>query len=399
MQRAQMINMSCGQTDIYPESLEAMGRQLGTPIYYPPYWEIEVKAIDLLRKMINTANDILLVVGTATYGEEACMLSALEPGDKVLTVNTGVFGRMLTDIAGIVGAQSIEIQKGEGESVDPTEIRAKLEEDKDIKMVAVVHVETSMGTINPVDRIGEVLRDYPDVLYMVDGVSSLASTEIRVDDWGIDFLATSTQKCLCAPQGLAIVAVSEKGWQATRNRSTPINSLCLDLTVWKRCHDAVRIMHEKGSGLDVSFAGGAKASHTPSPSYVLVKALGASLEAIFEEGLENVYRRHRVASRAVREAVQAMGLKVMAKSEKNAAPVATRILFPEDMDRRELTQRMAEHNVAIGGLRIGSMGFVASPKYVLPTINALEQVLLSMGYDFEEGWGVEAARRVFAKGM
>ncbi len=102
--------MSCGQTDIYPSGLTEMGRQLHTPIYYLPYYELEVACLDALKRLMHTQHDVLVLVGTATYGEEAAMLSALEPGQKVLTVNTGVFGQVLTDIARIVGAQPVEIK-------------------------------------------------------------------------------------------------------------------------------------------------------------------------------------------------------------------------------------------------------------------------------------------------
>ena len=399
---AQAINMSCGQTDLYPECLEAMGRQLGSPIYYPDYREAEVRAIDLLKLMMNTKNDVLLLDGSATYGEEACMVSAIEPGQKVLTVNTGTFGQVLTDIARIVGAQAVEIRKEIGESVDPAEIRQALEADPEIKMVAVVHAETSTGTLNHVDKIGEVMKDFPGVLYMVDAVSSLSAMEIRADDWGIDFLCSSPQKCMSAPQGLAIVAVSPKGWNAIEGRSTPINSLCLDLTVWRRYHNSTRRVHETGASRDVSFHEGAKAAHGPSPTYVLVKAVRASVEAIFEEGLGNVYRRHRVAGKAVRGALRAMGLGVLAKKEEDAAPQATRIIFPHELSAEEsdrLTKIMwSRYHVAIGGQRIGTMGMVASPKYVLPTIYALGQALMEMGFEVNPAAGLAAAQAAFAAG-
>ncbi len=402
MRPAQAINMSCGQTDLYPECLEAMGTQLGSPIYYPPYREHEVRAIDLLKELLHTRNDVLLPVGTATYGEEACLVSAVEPGQKVLTVNTGTFGQVLTDIARIVGAEVVEIKRPMGEAVEPAEVAEALAADPDIKLVAVVQSETSAGTLNHVDRIGQVLRDFPGVLYLVDAVSSLAAMEIRVDDWGIDFLCSSPQKCVNAPQGLAIVVVSPKGWRAIEGRATPINTLCLDLTVWRRYHNSTRAIHETGVVRDASFSERAKAAHGPSPSWVLVKALRASLEAIFEEGPENVYRRHRVAGRAVRDALRAMGLGVMARKEEDAAPQATRIVFPRDLtpeEQQRITKLMWEkHSVAIGGQRIGTMGFVASPKYVLPTIHALEQVLSELGFDVKVGAGVAAASAAFAAG-
>ena len=101
--------MSCGQTDIAPSALTAMVQQLHTPIYYLPYYELEVECLDLLKQLLFTDNDAIVLVGTATYGEEAAMLSALEPGDRVLTVNTGTFGQVLTDLVRVAEAEAVEI--------------------------------------------------------------------------------------------------------------------------------------------------------------------------------------------------------------------------------------------------------------------------------------------------
>lgn len=413
---AHRINMSCGQTDLYPECLADLGVQLGGPLYYPPYKEIEDEARELLKKLMNTENGPMLIPGSATYGEEAAMISVLEPGDKVLTVITGTFGQVLADLARLTGAEPVEIKLEHGHAVDPGEIEQRLSEDGDIKMVAVVHVETSMGTMNPVGEIGEILKKFPDVLYMVDTVSSLGGTEVRVDDWGIDVCCTSPQKCLNAPQGVALVTASEKAWRAIKNRRSPMTTLCLDLFTWRGYH-GVKEAGEKKEGSDFedrsfqretegerseledrSFQRG-RVAHGPSPSYVLVKGLRASLRAIFDEGPENVFRRHRLAAKAVREALRAMGLRIMAVDETVAAPVCTKIVWPEGFDNAKLLKiLLEEHGVVLGGDRIGTMGFVARPEYVLTTISALERSLLAMGQDVPLGAGISAANRVFAQG-
>jgi len=396
------INMSCGQTDIYPKALEEMGKQLGTPIYYPPYWETEVAAVEMIKKLLHTENEVILMDGCATYGEEAAMVSTLEEGDKVITGISGIFGQVLYDIASAVGAEPIPVRVEDGDVVTPEMIRRALEEHPDAKMVAVVHVETSMGTVNPVDEIGDLVREFPGVLYMVDAVSSLACMEVRVDDWGIDICCTSPQKSLNAPQGIAIVVVGERAWRRMEERRTPIRSICMDLTVWRAYHQGVRRAYAaaRGEGRveDVAIAAARKTVHGPSPSYVLVKGLKAALDEVFEEGPERVFWRHRVAARAVREAVRALGLGVKAKREEIAAPACTKVVWPEGLDVGKLGKLLQEkYGVAIGGDRIGTMGFVARPQYVLPTIYALEQALREMGVDVPVGAGVEAATRVFAE--
>ncbi len=390
-----MINMSCGQTSLHPECLKALSQQIYQPIYYPDYWSTEIAVVDMLRKICHTQNDVLLMAGSATYGEEAALMSLLEPGDKVLTVNSGMYGQVLTDLTRIVGAQPVELKVEEGKGVDVSIIRHHLELDPGIKMVALAYADTSQGSLNPVPEIGKMMKDFPDTLLMVDAVSALAAMELRLDDWRIDICCTSPQKCVNAPQGLAIVFVSNRAWNVIKARNVPINSLCMDLTVWKEYHDGVRAASTTGQWQDISTVT-TKSIHGPSPSYSLVYGLKASLEAILIEGLENVYRRHTAASKAIRAALRALGLGVKA-DEEVAAPMATTIVFPGPVDWTNFSSKMlVEHGIAIaGGFRIGNMGFVADPRYVIPTIAALESTLLDSGFPVEPGAGVKAAEAVF----
>jgi aspartate aminotransferase-like enzyme len=405
------LNMSCGQTDLYPSGLAEMGKQLHTPIYYQPYYELEVACLDQLKRLLHTQGDVLVMIGTATYGEEGAMLSALEPGDKVLTVNTGVFGQVLTDIARVVGAQPIEIKLPGGQSVTPEHIRAALKADPSIKMVAVVHVETSRGTTNPVGAIGAMLKqEFPHILYMVDSVSGLGAAELRIDDWGIDFCCTSGQKAVNAPQGTAIVTVSAKGWAAIEGRKTPIYSLCLDLLTWRKYHAGVRWMQATWDGEGVADPAlmAHKAAHGPSQSYVLMKGLKAALDEIEAEGLDRVIQRHATASRALREGMRAMGFQTLA-TEHNAAPDATCVLIPGDAFdvKRFMRTLWNEHGVASAGgsdsrqaqdyvgFRIGCMGQAASPVYILTALAGIEAVLAGMGYAVNRGKAVAAAQAIF----
>jgi aspartate aminotransferase-like enzyme len=411
------LNMSCGQTDIYPAALEAMARQLHSPIYYLPYFEEEKACLDALRKMLYTRNDVLLVVGTATYGEEASLLSALEPGDHVLTVNTGVFGQVVTDLVRVVEAVPTEIKLRGGLSVSPDQIRQALKKDPSIKMVGVVHSETSRGTLNPVKEIGLMLKaEFPNVLYWVDSVSGLASAELKTDEWGIDILCTSSQKCVNAPQGVAIVVVSPKAWKAMETRKTPIRGLCLDLLYWRRYHKGVLAEIAAWKGLDgdhqvdVSM-GDYKAAHGPSESYVLVKALRAAAEEILEEGMDNVIERHKVASKALRYGIRAMGLQTLS-TEGNAAPGSTAIALPTDkFDVKRFMRTMwEEYGIATAGgspdvaqqdyagVRIGTMGMAASAEYVYPVLAALEELLPRFGFAVKRGAALPAAQAVFAAG-
>ena len=411
-QKKYSINLSCGQTDIYPHALDEMGRQLHTPIYYLPYFKLEVDCITKLKEILHTQNDVLTLVGTATYGEEAAMLCTLEPGDRALTVNTGVFGQVLTDLVNVVGAVPVEIKRPAGESVTVDQIREVLKQDPKIKMVAVVHVETSRGTINPVAEIGAMLRDeFPHIVYLVDSVSGLGAADLRLDDWGIDICCTSSQKAVNAPQGVAIVAVSPKAWSVIEGRKTPIYGLCLDLLYWRRYHqgvvDGIKTWGAN-SGVDASFSE-YKSVHGPSQSYVLIKALNAALDEILAEGLDNVVERHKLTAKALRAGLRAMGLRILA-SEKNAAPDATCAVLPGDSFDVKYFMRSLWENYGIAtaggspeveqqgyaGFRVGTMGLVAQPESIYALLAAIEIVLPQMGYQIKRGIALSTAQAEFS---
>jgi aspartate aminotransferase-like enzyme len=414
MSQKYSINFSCGQTDIYPKALVEMGKQLHTPIYYLPYYQIENECVRLLKKALHTQYDVLILVGTATYGEEGAMMSLLEHGDHCLTVNTGVFGKVLTDLARVVGAEPTEIKVPGGQSVTPDQIRQALKKDPSIKLVGVVHSETSRGTLNPVDKIGLMLKkEFPNVVYLVDSVSGLTAADLKIDDWGIDVCCTSGQKAVNAPQGTAIVSVSPKAWKMMEERKTPIYSLCLDLLYWRRYHRGVEGAETQWyaeAPADVAFSE-YKAAHGPSESYVLIKGLKAALDEIFEEGLENVIKRHKVSSHALREGVRAMGLKTLS-TEENAAPGATCVIVPAKKHDVKMFMRTMWEEFGIAtaggsesveqseyaGFRVGTMGFVAEPKNIFAFLAAAEEVLTRMGYPIIRGKALSAAQAVFDKG-
>lgn len=398
MRQPWQINLSCGQTDLHPESLAAMGQQFGSPIYYPDYRALEVETIQMVRQLLHTNSEIVLMDGSATYGVEAAILSVIEPGNTFVAVVTGVFGQVLADVGRIHGAVVVEQKKPLGQSATADEVAVLLREHPQTKLVAVVHSETSAGTLNPISAIGAVVRDHPETLFMVDAVSSFGGMPIDVDGWGIDLLVTSPQKCMNGPQGIAIVAVSDRAWSVMERRRTPIPSLCQDLTVWRQYHREVRAAHETGSVADASFKEEGKAAHGPSPSYSLIRGFYGALQAVLAEGPENVYHRHRLAGRAARAAVKAMGLSILAESDEVASPTETHIVFPSSVEKEALARAMLRRGVALAGFRMGTMGFVAHPNYLIPAVHALEESLIELGCPIDRGKGVEAACATFAAG-
>jgi len=415
VKRKYTLNMSCGQTSLFPSTLAAMATQLQEPIYYKPYYDLEVACQDQLKRLLHTDNDVLMILGTGTYGLEAAMQSVLEPGDHLLTVNTGTFGALQADLARIVRAHPCEIVVPGGQSVTVEQIRSELRKVPSIKMVAVAYTETSRGTKNPVAAIGRMLQEeFPEVIYLVDAMSSFAAVELCVDDWGIDILCTTTQKALNAPQGIAIVAVSSKAWQSIEKRQTPIASLCLDLTYWRGNHASVRYSQENWSAPNPSAKApprNSRSIHGPSGSYVLTKALKASMDEIEGEGEESVFRRHSVASRALREGIRAMGFHILA-SEENSGPTATCVdVGGDEFDLRRFVHTMYDsYGIVVSGgspsrtsgsyagFRVGTMGQSASPEYIFAFLAALEDLMPKLGYKVNPGAALPAAQAVLAEG-
>ncbi|MGI9950760.1 aminotransferase class V-fold PLP-dependent enzyme [Moorellaceae bacterium AZ2] len=398
------INMSCGQTMLAPKAIEKMSKQIYEPIYYPTYWESEEKTIDMLKQVMKTRNDVLLIAGSGTYGIEAGFRSVFEPGEKVMVINTGVFGEVGKCLLEIVGAIPVEIKVDYGDEVNLDRVIEVLEKDRTIKGLFVVQDETTTGTIQPVPELGKIAAEF-DLIFAVDAISAVGGIEVETDKWGIDLCFASPQKCLNAPQGLAIVAVSPKAWDKIAQRKEKTNSLSLDLEVWKRYHDIkVRAYHKwwQTGGKEPKPQG--RAPHEVSPAATLVWGLQGALESVLDEGLEKVISRHQVAGKAVREAVSKLGLEIVAKSEKVASDVVTVVRLPKGIEERDFREVMLrKYGVALGNgeigsdnVRIGTMGMAASPKYVLPTISALENTLEYFGFKVKKGEALVAAHEVFA---
>jgi len=393
-----VLNMSCGQTAHHPAVLDALGRQLDGPIYYPPYWKLELDTIDLLRQVMRTRNDVLLVAGSGTYGLEAALTTLVEPQDKVLVVNCGKYGQLLADVVDIVGGEAVVLEATNGEAVGVERIGEALSSDPDVSLVATVHCDTNTGVMTPIDRVGQMLvEEFPDKLFLVDAISSLGGAPVEVDKWSIDVCCSTAQKCLNGPQGLATVSVSERCWDRVTRRKNPIPTLCLDLSVWQAYHEGVRQAHGSGEWGDFSDAN-TKAVHGPSPSYALVSGVHAALGVVLDEGLDSVFQRHSIASQAVRAGVRAMGLGVLAREEV-AAPVCTRLIFPQEIDWTALASKaFYKYSLALAsGFRIGTMGQSAQRTSVLEALRRLEWALSDLGRPVTSG--VDAAREVFDQAL
>jgi len=356
--------MGPGPSCVPPEVYEAIAKPTIGHLD-PRFIAIMDQIKELLRRLIGTRNELTIPSsGTGSAGMETCFVNLIEPGDRVLVLVNGVFGRRMADVAGRLGAEVDTLEFPWGLPVDVDAVADKLSEGP-YRIVAVVHAETSTGVCNPVAEIGRLVAP-TDALYLVDTVTSLGGMPVEMDAWGCDALYSGTQKCLSCPPGLAPVSFSPAALAKLHERQADVPNWYLDLTL-----------------LTGYWQGTKRVYHHTAPVNMLY-ALYAALSCIFREGLENVFERHRQVHEQLVEGLDRLGLQMLVEPPFRL-PMLNAVLVPNGVDeaavRKELLQ---EHDIEIGaGLgplagkiwRIGLMGHTARAENVERLLDALQAAL------------------------
>jgi aspartate aminotransferase-like enzyme len=348
-----------------------------------------------LREVFQTKGEVILMPGSGRTALEAGALSIIEPGDRVLVVGAGVFGVLMREIMGLVGAELTEFPVEWGGRLDLDRLAHEAERLKP-KAITLVHNETSTGTTYPAAEVGKIARATGS-LFLLDTVSSIGGIDVRTDEWGVDLNMTGSQKCLAAPLGLSLVSVSPRAWEAMDRRKTPARSYAYDLLRWR---DQWMPVSRGGKVPD----GTPRRQPVSIPTH-LTGAMRVAVQLILEEGLPHRFRRHAVAAGALRAGAAAMGLEMFPDASIVSNTVSS-IKAPKGIDTGAVVTTMRDrYGILIGTgldkirtttLRIGTMGLTASPLYVLPALSALELALRDLGYKAEPGAGVAAAQAAFA---
>ncbi|HXJ78952.1 MAG TPA: aminotransferase class V-fold PLP-dependent enzyme, partial [Candidatus Methylomirabilis sp.] len=299
------------------------------------------------------------------------------------------------EIMARAGAEVTEFSVEWGQPIDLAKLEQTIERARP-KAVTLVHNETSTGATYPAAEIGRLAKRH-HALFMLDTVSSLAGLDVRTDEWSVDFNMTGSQKCLAAPLGMALVAVSPHGWEAMERRKQKASSYAYDLLRWKENW----MPTSRGGQIP---DGAARRQPVSIPTH-LTQALGAAVKLIREEGLPHRFRRHEVAGRAFRAGLDAMRMQMFPDASLLSNTVSC-FKAPSGIDPAAVVHHMRDHyGILIGTgldkirsttLRVGHMGITSSPMYVLPTLSALELTLRDLGHRMESGAGVAAAQTLFA---
>lgn len=334
-----------------------------------------------------TRGTCFLFPATGTAGWEVALANTLSPGDKILTTRFGQFSHLWYDLACRIGLEVELVETPWGEGVPISKFRRILAADKEhrIKAIVVCHNETATGVASDIGGLRQAINavKHPALL-MVDGVSSIASIDFRMDQWGVDVAVSGSQKGFMLPAGMAIVAFSPKALKARKKAQCA------------RCF--LDIQDHINTNKDGFFP--------YTPSVPMLRGLRASIDLLMDEGLENVFKRHHRLAEGVRKAVRAWGLKPCAKSPKWYSDTVTAIEVPPNINAAEVIH-IAYHryNVSLGAglskvagkvFRIGHLGDNNEAR-MMAVLGTAEMAMRDAGMRVKPGSGVAAAGEYYRK--
>lgn len=373
--------MTAGPTPIPPRVSQAMAE----PILYhraPAFIEVYARCLARLRRVFQTDNEVLTFAASGSGAMESAIANLIRPGERALVASCGKFGERWAELCEAYGADLVHFDAGWGMKVEPADLARQLEAAEGTKVVFTTLSETSTGVVNDIRTLAEVAHDAGAVL-AVDAVSGLGAVPVAQDAWEIDVVVAGSQKALMCPPGLAFASA---GAAALELAATAGGRYYFD---WHRT-----LRGQRSDPPDSPF----------TPAVSIFMALDVALEMIEQEGLENVFERHRILGRATRAAVKALDLELFGP-EDDGANVVTAIRLPEDVDGAKVPKMMRDrYGVTIAGgqgqlkgkiARIAHTGYFGAFD-IVTTVAALEMTLRELGHPVQLGAGVGAAQSVFA---
>jgi alanine-glyoxylate transaminase/serine-glyoxylate transaminase/serine-pyruvate transaminase len=378
--------MGPGPTEIHPRVLTTMS-QPAIGYLDPIFVEMMEELKSLLRYVYQTKNPLTFPIsGPGSVGMEYCFVNLVAPGDKVVVCRNGVFGGRMLENVERCGGVPVIVDDEWGTPVDPNKLEDALKKNPDVRVVAFVQAETSTGVQSDARLLTEIAHKH-DALVIVDAVTSLGGSPVKVDEWAIDAIYSASQKCLSCTPGLSPVSFSDRVVDYVKSRKDKIHSWFMDMNLLLGYWNATT-----------------RTYHHTAPTNSLF-ALHEALLLIREEGLEQSWARHQRHHTALRAGLEAMGLKFLVK-EPYRLPQMNAVLCPEGVDEAEVRKTLLdEFNLEIGaGLgplkgkiwRFGIMGYSCRPDNVMLCLAALGSVLSDMGLPVHVGDAEAAAHQAYA---
>ncbi|MFC1772809.1 pyridoxal-phosphate-dependent aminotransferase family protein [Pseudomonadota bacterium] len=378
--------MGPGPSDVNPRILEAMSRPTIGHLD-PAFVAMMDETKEMLRYAFQTDHELTMPISApGSAGMEACFVNLVEPGDKVIVCQNGVFGGRMKENVERCGGTAVMVEDEWGKAVDTGKVEEALKANPDARVLAFVHAETSTGAISDAEALAKLAHAH-DCLVIADTVTSLGGSPLKVSEWGLDAVYSGSQKCLSCTPGLSPVTFSDRAVEAVKNRKSRVQSWFLDLNL---------VLGYWGSG-------GKRAYHHTAPVNTLY-GLHEALVVLEEEGIENSWQRHQSNHLALRAGIEAMGLSFVV-DEAERLPQLNSVSIPDGVDDAAVRSRLLnDYSLEIGaGLgpmagkiwRIGLMGFASNSKNVLNCLGALDAVLSDMGAPIKSGVAVAAATKAF----
>lgn len=370
----QKLVMIPGPTPTVRSITDQMGRNtvaFGDPDFVKDFKELIIELKDLLK----VDGECFVVAGTGTMAMEMAVANVTKREDNILIVSNGFFGDRFIDLCQRKGLNVDVLQAPWGDVISAETIENKLKE-KNYAAITVSHVDTATGARAPIEEIGKVIKNFPDTVYIVDGVAATAGEREYVDDMGIDILFTGSQKAFGVAPGLAILWAGQKALNRRKSLGT-IPEFYIDFEKW------IPIMNDPSK-------------YFATPAVNLIWALKESVRIIKEEGIENRYDRHKRVSDAINASLEAIGFDILAKEEFRCNTLSN-VLYPEGINDAEFRKILAEEGAMVAGglaayvgkmFRIGHMGNI-DDHTVYSTIAAIERTMIKLGYEYEKGIGLK----------
>lgn len=332
-----------GPVNLHPKVREALAQPM---IHHrtPEFDAILRQTLSKLKTVFSTKENVFILTSTGSGGMEALLVNCLEKGDEVLGIDSGKFGERWCDMVDVFGGVLHRLKVPWGEIATPDQIRAELKKHPKTKIILTQACETSTGVLHPIKDIGLMLKkEFPDVLFLVDGITALGACPMEMDHWNIDGLVGGSQKAFMLPTGLSLISFSQKAWKKIETNPQP--RYYFDIRREKKAND--------------------KGETFFSSNVSLIRALDVVLDLVFEKGLPELYQEIEGRAQLIRKEAKSMGLEMYTS---HPSPTLTALKVPEHIDSQKMREYLEKnfHITIMGGqdqlkgkiLRIGHMGYI-----------------------------------------